>query len=107
MGCREPSRHQAGNTDAGTRAPTLACRTRACCRSCRSLACRLQLSLADFELLRRIGDGSYSHVVLARHRETGVEYALKVVDKQYILRCAPARHSRWAAKPGSALPLPG
>lgn len=47
---------------------------------------RLQLSLADFELLRRIGDGSYSHVVLARHRETGVEYALKVVDKQYILR---------------------
>lgn len=48
--------------------------------------CRLLLSLADFELLRRIGDGSYSHVVLARHRETGQEYALKVVDKQYILR---------------------
>ncbi|KAL4437322.1 hypothetical protein ABPG75_004461 [Micractinium tetrahymenae] len=47
---------------------------------------RLQLSLADFELLRRIGDGSYSHVVLARHRDTGHEYALKVVDKQYILR---------------------
>ncbi|KAL4439495.1 hypothetical protein ABPG77_008824 [Micractinium sp. CCAP 211/92] len=47
---------------------------------------RLQLSLANFELLRRIGDGSYSHVVLARHRESGLEYALKVVDKQYILR---------------------
>lgn len=48
--------------------------------------CRPQLSLADFELLRRIGDGSFSHVVLARHRATGQEYALKVVDKQYILR---------------------
>lgn len=43
-------------------------------------------SLADFELLRRVGDGSYSHVVLAQHRTTGQEYALKVVDKQYILR---------------------
>lgn len=51
-----------------------------------SPARRLQLSLANFELLRRIGDGSYSHVVLARHRESGLEYALKVVDKQYILR---------------------
>ncbi|EFN52977.1 hypothetical protein CHLNCDRAFT_36647 [Chlorella variabilis] len=47
---------------------------------------RMQLSLADFELLRRIGDGSYSHVVLARHRATGRDYALKVIDKQYIMR---------------------
>ena len=29
------------------------------------------MTLADFELLRRIGDGSYSHVVLARHRGSG------------------------------------
>jgi serine/threonine protein kinase len=49
----------------------------------------VQQSLADFELLRRIGDGSYSHVVLARHRASNKEYALKVVDKQYIVRCAP------------------
>lgn len=46
----------------------------------------MQLSLADFELLRRVGDGSYSHVVLARHRASGKEYALKVIDKQYIMR---------------------
>lgn len=46
----------------------------------------MQVALADFELLRRIGDGSYSHVVLARHRSTGREYALKVIDKAYILR---------------------
>ncbi|KAL4855894.1 3-phosphoinositide-dependent protein kinase 1 [Chlorella vulgaris] len=47
---------------------------------------KVQQSLADFELLRRIGDGSYSHVVLARHRASNKEYALKVVDKQYIVR---------------------
>ncbi len=49
-------------------------------------ACRVALSLADFELLRRIGDGSYSQVVLARHRATGREFALKIIDKHYILR---------------------
>ena len=42
--------------------------------------------MADFELIHRIGDGSFSHVVLARHRATGQQYALKVIDKQYILR---------------------
>ena len=47
---------------------------------------RLQATLADFELIRRIGDGSFSHVVLARHRATGQQYALKVIDKQYIQR---------------------
>ncbi|KAI7842103.1 hypothetical protein COHA_004297 [Chlorella ohadii] len=52
----------------------------------------LALSLADFELLRRIGDGSYSHVVLARHKATGKEYALKVVDKQYIIRHKVVEH---------------
>jgi 3-phosphoinositide dependent protein kinase-1 len=43
-------------------------------------------SIADFELIRRIGDGSYSHVVLARHKTTGEEVALKVVDKKYVVR---------------------
>lgn len=43
-------------------------------------------SIADFELIRRIGDGSYSHVVLARHKITGEEVALKVVDKKYVVR---------------------
>jgi len=44
------------------------------------------MTLADFELIRRLGDGSYSQVVLARHRATGVDYALKVVDKQHVVR---------------------
>jgi serine/threonine protein kinase len=48
--------------------------------------CRLALTIGDFDLLRRIGDGSFSHVVLARRRATGLEYALKVIDKHYITR---------------------
>lgn len=50
------------------------------------VCCRLALTLADFELLRRIGEGSYSYVVLAKHKDTGKEYALKIIDKLHIIR---------------------
>lgn len=44
------------------------------------------MSLTDFTLVSRLGDGSYSEVYLARHDATGAEYALKIVNKQHILR---------------------
>lgn len=47
---------------------------------------RADYTLADFELMRRLGDGSYSQVVLARHKTTGQEVALKIMDKRYLLR---------------------
>lgn len=43
-------------------------------------------SIADFELVRRLGDGSFSQVILARDKLNGEEYALKVIDKQYVIR---------------------
>ena len=43
-------------------------------------------SLQEFSVLHRLGDGSYSEVYLARHDATGAEYALKVINKQHILR---------------------
>ena len=43
-------------------------------------------SLADFDILRKLGDGSFAQVVLARHRGTNKEYALKIVDKYLVLR---------------------
>ena len=46
----------------------------------------MALTLADFDLLRRVGDGAYSHVVLARHKATEKEYALKIIDKRHVLR---------------------
>lgn len=49
-------------------------------------ACRLQVSLSDFEILRRLGDGSFSTVVLARYRRDGRLYAVKIVNKNLILR---------------------
>lgn len=47
---------------------------------------RLNLSLADFEILGRAGDGSFSTVVLARHKESGVEYAIKIINKHVVMR---------------------
>jgi serine/threonine protein kinase len=47
---------------------------------------RLDLSIRDFELLRVLGEGSLSTVILARRKATGTEHALKVIDKYYITR---------------------
>ena len=46
----------------------------------------MALALSDFELLKTLGEGSVSHVVQARHRATGKEYAIKVIDKHFVLR---------------------
>ena len=42
--------------------------------------------MADFKLIRRLGDGSYSQVVQAHHLATDTEYALKMIDKGLIIR---------------------
>lgn len=52
----------------------------------RHITCRMAYKVSDFELLRKLGDGSYSQVILARHKSSGTEYALKVVDKHHIIR---------------------
>jgi 3-phosphoinositide dependent protein kinase-1 len=50
------------------------------------LACRVNMSLKDFNILGRIGDGSFSTVVLAQHKGTGKEYAIKIMNKHQIMR---------------------
>eukprot|EP00884_Botryococcus_braunii_P014009 jgi/Botrbrau1/22609/Bobra.176_1s0039.1 len=47
---------------------------------------RVQLSLADFTLIRRIGEGSFAQVIQVRHKQLGKEYALKIVDKHLVVR---------------------
>lgn len=47
---------------------------------------RVALTLADFELVRRLGDGSFAQVVLARHKHSKKQYAIKIIDKHLILR---------------------
>lgn len=45
-----------------------------------------RISADDFEFGRVLGEGSYSTVMLARHRATGREYAIKVLDKGHLKR---------------------
>jgi 3-phosphoinositide dependent protein kinase-1 len=47
---------------------------------------RANLQLRDFDVIGRIGDGSFSTVILARLRETGMQSAIKIVNKHLIVR---------------------
>ncbi|KAK8552745.1 hypothetical protein V6N12_041321 [Hibiscus sabdariffa] len=43
-------------------------------------------SIEDFELGKIYGVGSYSKVVRAKKKDTGMEYALKIMDKKFITK---------------------
>ncbi|GBF94960.1 3-phosphoinositide dependent kinase [Raphidocelis subcapitata] len=47
---------------------------------------KLQLTVADFDVLRRLGEGSFSTVILARYRADGREYAVKMINKSLVVR---------------------
>eukprot|EP01026_Neomeris_dumetosa_P069887 TRINITY_DN6934_c1_g1_i1.p1 TRINITY_DN6934_c1_g1~~TRINITY_DN6934_c1_g1_i1.p1 ORF type:complete len:371 (-),score=61.53 TRINITY_DN6934_c1_g1_i1:158-1243(-) len=47
---------------------------------------KLQLTLEDFDLLYKLGDGSYSTVVAATLKKNEKVYALKIMDKSFLLR---------------------
>ena len=38
--------------------------------------------ITDFTLLKELGEGSYSHVLLAQHNITQAQYAIKAIDKR-------------------------
>mmetsp|Transcript_29755 Transcript_29755/g.48043 ORF Transcript_29755/g.48043 Transcript_29755/m.48043 type:complete len:313 (-) Transcript_29755:447-1385(-) len=40
----------------------------------------------DFEFGQQLGEGSYGHVVKAKCRSSGEEYAVKIMDKRYIIK---------------------
>lgn len=42
--------------------------------------------MTDFDILERLGDGSFSTVVLARYKGDGQQYAVKIVNKTLVLR---------------------
>jgi len=48
--------------------------------------CRLRISVSDFDILERLGDGSFSTVVLAKYKGDGQQYAVKIVNKTLVLR---------------------
>lgn len=63
-----------------------------CCCVCRDAhclthsVCRLQISIGDFDLIQRLGDGSFSTVVLGKYKGDGCCYAVKIVNKSLVLR---------------------
>ena len=52
----------------------------------RPVARYVKKGVKDFEFGRTLGEGSYSTVLAAIDRETGKEYAIKVLDKRHIIK---------------------
>lgn len=40
----------------------------------------------DFEVLETLGEGSFGRVFRVRHRESGVEMAMKAMKKQFLIQ---------------------
>ncbi|KAK5603027.1 hypothetical protein CRENBAI_014524 [Crenichthys baileyi] len=51
-----------------------------------------QVKPSDFDYLKVIGKGSFGKVLLARHRKQGGYYAVKILDKQMIIKREEQRH---------------
>ncbi|KAL7393783.1 hypothetical protein ABVT39_015917 [Epinephelus coioides] len=51
-----------------------------------------QMKPSDFDYLKVIGKGSFGKVLLARHRKRGGYYAVKVLQKQMIVKRKEQRH---------------
>jgi serine/threonine protein kinase len=78
--------HSSHASKSRSRRSILYCRV--CCATHRSthLGRRLQISITDFDFIQRLGDGSFSTVVLGRYKGDGRCYAVKIVNKSLVLR---------------------
>ncbi|CAF1005722.1 unnamed protein product [Brachionus calyciflorus] len=50
-------------------------------------------TLYDYEIKRTLGTGSFSRVLLARNIKTNIFYAMKVLDKQKVLKLKQVEHT--------------
>ena len=46
---------------------------------------RPKVTLADFEIKKLLGRGAFGKVMLAVHRETAAEYAIKMLNKRMLV----------------------
>ncbi|CAD8211345.1 unnamed protein product [Paramecium pentaurelia] len=51
------------------------------------------LKLEDFDIIKPLGKGAYSEVVLAKNKLTGHESALKIVDKNFLFKEKKMHHA--------------
>uniref|UniRef100_A0A4W4HGA2 cAMP-dependent protein kinase n=1 Tax=Electrophorus electricus TaxID=8005 RepID=A0A4W4HGA2_ELEEL len=61
----------------------------------RKWECPLQSTtcLDDFERLKTLGTGSFGRVMLVKHRETEQYYAMKILDKQKVVKLKQIEHT--------------
>ena len=45
---------------------------------------RKKNSINDFDIIQALGRGSYAKVVLARNIFSGMQYAIKIIDKKFL-----------------------
>ncbi|KAA0721801.1 cAMP-dependent protein kinase catalytic subunit alpha [Triplophysa tibetana] len=50
-------------------------------------------SLEDFERLKTLGTGSFGRVMLVKHRESGQHYAMKILNKQKVVKLKQIEHT--------------
>ncbi|KAI1737853.1 kinase-like protein [Xylaria scruposa] len=66
-----------------------------------------KLHFRSFEIARPLGNGAFGQVYLARHRESGLICALKVLNKENIMRDGKERHVRREIEVHSHVRHPG
>uniref|UniRef100_A0A8C0H9Q8 cAMP-dependent protein kinase catalytic subunit alpha n=1 Tax=Chelonoidis abingdonii TaxID=106734 RepID=A0A8C0H9Q8_CHEAB len=50
-------------------------------------------SLDQFERIKTLGTGSFGRVMLVKHKETGNHYAMKILDKQKVVKLKQIEHT--------------
>ena len=65
------------------------------------------MTLADLEVKKTLGTGSFGRVLLVRHIPTGKHYAMKVLKKAQVVRMKQVRLSaEWKRPNRAGLPRP-
>lgn len=88
-----------GSGDGGTSTPTTAATTPGGGRKAE------KATLADFTLLKTVGKGSFGKVVQVRKKDTGKIYAMKVLNKEMVLRRKQYEHTLAERKYGTQAPV--
>jgi protein kinase A len=50
-------------------------------------------TLDDFERLKTLGTGSFGRVMLVQHRQNKTHYAMKILDKQKVVKLKQVEHT--------------